>query len=74
MTGKWKTILREDCFRYCGETGLSARLRVYLVHAAYRYTCLLRKTQYHKEAGHRLRTKMAQASAAAFFNPIRLSD
>ena len=57
MTGKWKTILREDCFRYCGETGLSARLRVYLVHAAYRYTCLLRKTQYHKEAGHRLRTK-----------------
>lgn len=57
MARKWKTILRKDCFRYCGKTGLSARLRVYLIHAAYRYTCLLRKTQYHKETGHGLRAK-----------------
>lgn len=54
---EWKTNLHKDCFRYCGSTELSARLRVYLVHAAYRYTCLLRKAQYHKRTGHGLRAK-----------------
>lgn len=57
MAREWTNVLCKDCFRYCADNSRKARFCTYFIHAAYRYTCLLRKAQHHRSAGHILRTK-----------------